>query len=360
MRSNMRTPLIVSVALHAILACFVVTLTVVEAPPQEATGVIVVNATPGRARRPLRLRRPSLTERKSPGVASLTRARPTAIEAPAAAAAQMSPVHVPRPRANVAAAYRNSDVPTARPVGPAVLDGAPEDNGLRSGGGPSETVRRVAEPTPRGRAGLAMSTQMASSASPDSPAQTAGLELKTPLDLIAENVLRSQPGSTPIDMVFLLDISQSMQDNIYAVARHLEGMATRFDAHDVDFQVGIVTFHHSTMHSILRNTINVTQLTDDVSKVRKKLRGVKCSGGEKALNAIMEAVHRVKFRDGASRRFVFVTDEYVDGDYPKREVSGALYRSRIHVDVIGMDEPFQRSLAAQSGGMWIPIASLTS
>ena len=205
-----------------------------------------------------------------------------------------------------------------------------------------------------------MSTQTASSASPTSPAQTAGLELKTPLDLIAENLLRGEPHGVPIDLVFLLDISQSMQDNIYAVARHLEGMAARFDAHEVDFQVGIVTFHHSTAHSILRNAIKVTQLTDDVAKVRKKLRDVKCSGGEKALNALMEAIHRVKFRAGASRRFVFVTDEYVDGDYPTREVSGALYRARIHVDVIGMDEPFQRSLAAESGGMWIPIASLTS
>jgi Mg-chelatase subunit ChlD len=355
----MRTPLTVSVALHAILACFVVTVKVAEPPADDAAGVLVVTAPAGRGRRPLRLRRVSRAERKAPDSVSLTQGR-SPLVAEAARRPARAPLYVPRDRASAVPSYQSSAAPTARPVGPAVLDGSREHTGLRRNGGSSETARRVAEPLRRGRAGLSMSTQTESSASPTSPAQTAGLELKTPLDLIAENLLRAEPDGVPIDLVFLLDISQSMQDNIYAVARHLEGMAARLDAHEVDFQVGMVTFHHSTAHSILRNAIKVTQPTDDVAKVRKKLRDVKCSGGEKALNALMEAIHRVKFRAGASRRFVFVTDEYVDGDYPTREVSGALYRARIHVDVIGMDEPFQRSLAAESGGMWIPIASLTS
>ncbi len=354
----MRTPIAVSMALHALLACVVVSVRIADPPRREESGLLVVHTTAPAQRRATRLPRPARVTRARKASNDLaTPTQAVTLVEPGQRAAT-APIRSLRPP-TAAAEYVTADVPTEQPVGPSAEGGKRASPDLHGSSTNGVRARPTIEPVSIGRAGLAMSTQTSASASPSSPTNSPELELKTPLDLIAEHVVRSETGNAPVDLVFLLDISQSMQDNIYAVAKHLEGMADRLDRHDIDFQVGIVTFHHSAWNTILKNTVTVTQVTDNVDKVRKKLREVKCSGGEKALNAMMEAVHRVKFRDGASRRFVFVTDEYVDGDYPTAEVSAALYRLRIHVDVIGVDEPFQRKLPAQTGGMWIPIASLT-
>lgn len=182
---------------------------------------------------------------------------------------------------------------------------------------------------------------------------------KSPLRMIAEEMIKKSDGNGngPVDVVFLLDISRSMQDNIYAVARRLEEMASVLERGSLDFQIGIVTFH--TRQPLLNESVKFMKLTSNVEKVRKELRKVQCSGGEKSLNAIMKSIDEVKFRKGSSRRFVFVTDEAAGGDYKGTAVMGALYRARITVDVIGIDEPFQRSMAAQTGGIWIPIKNLS-
>jgi hypothetical protein len=359
-RSTLRTPILVSMALHALLACIVVTVKVTEPPREVDSGLMVLVQTHvAPQRRAARAPRPSARvprPRQAADTLRLTRQRVPLVAARERAAT--APILVPRQPADVPA-YVTAGTPAAQPTGPSTEGGKRTSGNLHGSATSDAPARPTVERKEVQRAGLAMSTQTHASASLGSPANTPNLTLKTPLDLIAEHVVRSEMGDAPVDLVFLLDISQSMQDNIYAVAKHLEGMADRFERHDIDFQVGIVTFHHSAWNTILKNTVTVTQVTDDIDKVRKKLRKVKCSGGEKALNALMEAVHRVKFREGASRRFVFVTDEQVDGDYPPAEVAAALYRLRIHVDVIGVDEPFQRKLSADTGGMWIPIEGLT-
>ncbi len=180
---------------------------------------------------------------------------------------------------------------------------------------------------------------------------------KSPLRMIAEEMIKKSDGDGPVDVVFLLDISRSMQDNIYAVARRLEEMASVLERGSLDFQIGIATFH--TRQPLMKESVKFMKLTSNVEKVRKELRKVVCSGGEKGLNAIMKSIEQVKFREGSSRRFVFVTDEAAGGDYKGAAVMGALYRARITVDVIGIDEPFQRRLAAQTGGIWIPIKNLS-
>ena len=177
---------------------------------------------------------------------------------------------------------------------------------------------------------------------------------KSPLRKIAEEMVKEDEDGGPVDVVFLLDISRSMQDNIYAVARRLEEMASVLKKGSLDFQIGIATFHTLPYNE----SIKYMDLTKDVEKVRKELRKVQCSGGEKSLNAIMKSIYEVKFRKGSARRFVFVTDEAVSGDHKSSAVLGALYRARITVDVIGVDEPFQRKMAAQTGGIWIDIKHL--
>lgn len=230
---------------------------------------------------------------------------------------------------------------------------------------PWSPQREWTSPTPlagaQERPGLQMSVALASE-TPNLPKDSASFLHKNPLEILAENIaLRPRGVETDrVDLVFLLDVSQSMQDNIYAVARYIERMAERLLQGDLDYQIGVVTFRHTTLTSALGNDLSVTPLTKDLVRIRRTLERVKCKGGERALNALVDAIPRVAFRPDASRHFVLVTDEYVTGSYSTQEVLGALYRARIQVDVIGMDEPFQRALAARTGGMWMPITNLSN
>ena len=231
-----------------------------------------------------------------------------------------------------------------------------------NGGATNGIVRGAGAPTMRDgrRQGLRMSVALGNGADTAERPPEARLDLASPLELIAQDLVAANPDARRKDIVFVLDVSQSMQDNIYAVARHLSKMTDLLEANGADFRIGIATFHEPPWYAVSRRTVRVMRRTDDVKRVRRELRRVECSGGEKAINAIMAAVEQVKFRSDTERSFVIVTDEYADGDFEARQVFGALYRSGVRVDVIGVDEPFQRALAARSGGVWIPISSLGS
>jgi hypothetical protein len=182
----------------------------------------------------------------------------------------------------------------------------------------------------------------------------ADLSFVRALQEIAQHVLTTR-NSRKVDIVFVVDTSESMQDDIDAVRRHLGKMIDRFQKVDLDFTLGVVRFHHSLVYEWLGMDITISPQTSNVEGIREILRSMKVSGGERALDALMEAISKVKFRSGADRHFILVTDEYVKGTYPVSEVLRAAKRAKISIDVLGRDEPFQRTIAEQTGGIWTPI-----
>jgi hypothetical protein len=161
-----------------------------------------------------------------------------------------------------------------------------------------------------------------------------------------------------IDVAFILDISESMQDDIEYIRRHLNWMIESFREANLDFTLGLVTFHYNTILSWLGTEIEITDQTHDVEEIRDVLHGIKVGSEERALDALMKAFSKVNFRKGAGRHFIFITDEYVKGTYAISDVLKEAKRSKVVVDVIGRDEPFQRSIAEQTGGIWLPIESI--
>lgn len=158
-----------------------------------------------------------------------------------------------------------------------------------------------------------------------------------------------------VDVVFILDISESMQDNIGYIKRHMYRMIESFKEGRLDYTLGLVTFHYNKLFDWLGTEIDITEQTHNIEEIRAVLDSIKVSGGERQLDALMKSFSKVKFRSGASRHFIFVTDEYVKGTYTISEVLREAKRSKVIVDVLGKDEPFQRSLAEQTGGIWMPI-----
>ena len=170
------------------------------------------------------------------------------------------------------------------------------------------------------------------------------------LEGIAESVADSQT-ETAVDLVFLLDISGSMIDNIRAVGRQLNRMVTVFEEKGIDFTLGIVIFRY-----LERDTIIHPQ-TRDSERYKRLLTShvVAAAGDERAHNAIVKTIRRVDFREGVDRRFVLVTDEASKGSYTLPEVLTQCFQNNITVDVIGINHTTHRALTTKTGGLWFPI-----
>ena len=170
------------------------------------------------------------------------------------------------------------------------------------------------------------------------------------LEGIAESIADGKTEAA-VDLVFLLDISGSMIDNIRAVGRQLSRMVTVFEEKGIDFTLGIVIFRY-----LERDTIIHPQ-TRDSERFKRLLTThvVAAAGDERAHNAIIKTIRRVDFREGANRRFVLVTDEASKGSYTLSEVLTQCFKNNITIDVIGIDDMTHRALTTKTGGIWFPI-----
>ncbi len=170
------------------------------------------------------------------------------------------------------------------------------------------------------------------------------------LEGIAESVADTEDRSA-VDIVFLLDISGSMIDNIRAVGRQLSQMVTVFEEKGIDFTLGIVIFRYLEGDTIIHPQ------TRDSEKYKRLLTThvVAAAGDERAHNAIIKAIRRVKFREGVNRRFILVTDEASKGSYKLLDVLRQCQQNQITVDVIGINHTTHRALSSKTGGLWYPI-----
>ncbi len=170
------------------------------------------------------------------------------------------------------------------------------------------------------------------------------------LEGIAESIADGH-ASKAVDLVFLLDISGSMIDNIRAVGRQLQRMVTVFEENGTDFTLGIVIFRYLEGDTIIHPQ------TRDSEKYKRLLTShvVATAGDERAHNAIVKTIRRVHFREDVNRRFILVTDEPSKGSYTLPEVLAQCFQHNITVDVIGINHTTHKALTTKTGGLWFPI-----
>lgn len=178
------------------------------------------------------------------------------------------------------------------------------------------------------------------------------------LRTIASGIASGEETPT-VDIVFLLDTSGSMEDNIRAVGKHLVDMVEIFRAEQLDFTMAMVPFTYLVQH--------FHQPTKDYQRYERLLENIKCGGTERAYNAIVKSITRIKFRPEARRRFILITDAPCTGTYTIQEVLQRCWEAEITLDIIGgvtdildTDDPLkaereQKALARKTGGSWFPI-----
>lgn len=188
------------------------------------------------------------------------------------------------------------------------------------------------------------------------------------LNQIAKNII-SKNKTGKEDIVFLIDASGSMEENILAVSRYIYKMIEIFIESGIDFSIGVIRYNRI----LKQNDIKIYEQTKDISKIRAILRSIKCQGDESTFDAIEVGLKQVKFRNQAEKTFIIVTDEsfkpraigrlgitktrkeLIEQDF--QDILKMCIENRVKVNVMGIDDELHKAIAKETNGLWFQIPS---
>lgn len=171
------------------------------------------------------------------------------------------------------------------------------------------------------------------------------------------NTLAEAATTKKVDIIFVLDETASMVDNIRGIRAYVDFLFETMERDGRDTTFGLVTF---------RDKAKRYGRTDDLGTFKNWLFKIGVDGGgditEAGLDGLMTAVKETKFRRGAQRFIVLASDgAFHDADYDGRspysldEVIETLQKERVRVEVIGIDYLPIRQIALATGGTWRAI-----
>lgn len=171
------------------------------------------------------------------------------------------------------------------------------------------------------------------------------------------NTLAEATTAKKVDIIFVLDETASMVDNIRGIRAYVDFLFETMEREGRDTTFGLVTFTDTTKRY---------GRTDDLGTFKNWLFKIGVDGGgdiaEAGLDGLMTAVKETKFRRGAQRFIILASDgAFHDADYDGRspysldEVIETLQKERVRVDVIGIDYLPIRQIALATGGTWRAI-----
>ncbi|MCE2400561.1 VWA domain-containing protein [Candidatus Poribacteria bacterium] len=180
----------------------------------------------------------------------------------------------------------------------------------------------------------------------------------TVMENIAREIVETSNGG-PIDVVFVIDASGSMGDNIEAVAEHLTDMIDVYKSSDIDYALGLTQFstRHRQNSRKKQNDIEVFQLTQSLAESKRNIHAIVPRRDENALDAIAQTVNQMRFRATSKKHLILVTDEpFTSLEGLTIDDSIALCREfGIYVNVLGLPNENHRLLASATNGKWHAI-----
>lgn len=173
---------------------------------------------------------------------------------------------------------------------------------------------------------------------------------------IAEHIIATRTRDQ-VDVVFVLDTSASMRDNIQQVADNLFSMTDAFDEINIEYFLGMTEFSVRHEGQMLKRR----PLVPDVGMLRYQMRKIRLSGDEHALDAIIDTFNSMEFRSNADKFLLLVTDEPattqsgIELDEMRQKVIDSCELNELRVNVLGHTEKYQTRLAEETGGLWQEI-----
>lgn len=178
------------------------------------------------------------------------------------------------------------------------------------------------------------------------------------LKRIADHIISTRERDK-VNVVFVIDTSASMRDNIQQVANHLNIMTEEFDTINLEYHLGMSEF--SVRHDGQR--LKTNSLRPDVGLVRRNMQRARLSGNEHALDALVDTLNFMEFHSDADKHLVLVTDEPATTSLASEDATVEM-RSRIirdcqsqkiRMNVLGFTELFQKQIAEETDGLWQEI-----
>ena len=166
---------------------------------------------------------------------------------------------------------------------------------------------------------------------------------------ISSNLLQ-HASQTPVDIILFVDSSESMDNKLPLFLNELNPLIRDLDNALIDYQIGVVRFRSRASVNIV-NVFNPPQTLKQIRKIVE----LPCQEDEMLLDAVVEAIRRIKFRSHAHPYFIFVTDEPAAGEYSALAIIQMLEKKQVRTSVIGTYDDFQQQVAAKTGGVWVPI-----
>lgn len=166
---------------------------------------------------------------------------------------------------------------------------------------------------------------------------------------LAQEIVETSEGG-PIDVVFIIDASGSMRDNIEAVTKHLKEMVDIYKASKIDYALGVTKFWAGKDG----NKITVVQLTKSFTEYKRTLQEIITHQDENALDAVVQTVKELRFRPTSKKHFILVTDEPFTSKMGL-SVADTIAHCRefgIYVNVLGLPLDEHQILAAETDGKW--------
>ena len=175
---------------------------------------------------------------------------------------------------------------------------------------------------------------------------------------IGNHIIATRTGDQ-VDVVFTIDTSASMRDNIQQVADNLFSMTDAFDEVNIEYFLGMTEFSVRHEGQVLKRR----PLVPDVGMLQHQMKTIRLSGDEHALDALIDTFNSMEFRSNADKFLVLVTDEPAttqlgmdfDLDEVRQKVIDTCQLYELHVNVLGHTEKYQTHLAEETGGLWQEI-----
>ena len=156
--------------------------------------------------------------------------------------------------------------------------------------------------------------------------------------------------STPVDIIFFVDSSESMDRKLPHFLKQLDLLVRDLDNALIDYQMGVVRFRSRAS----LNIVNVFNPPQTLKQIRKIVE-LPCQEDEMLLDAVAEGLRRIKFRPNVQPYFILVTDEPAEGEYSSLAIIQMLQQKHVLVSVVGTYDDFQQQVAIKTGGVWVPI-----
>ncbi|MBT3268196.1 VWA domain-containing protein [Candidatus Poribacteria bacterium] len=168
------------------------------------------------------------------------------------------------------------------------------------------------------------------------------------------------------DIFIVLDTSATMMDRmvggsnrVKATGESLEFLVQKLDQAEVDYHLRLLGFHDFYDEQALE----LSRWTPHPDAVRTRIADFGVMGEEQILDVLMQTLDLFQHRVTADKHLVLVCDSRAATSW---EAEGAVaelqdrIRRRVLMDgiraqIVGYDEPFQRRLATESGGVFVEM-----